>query len=163
MTIQIAEIIAFVIILILMWCPVGKVVGWLVKSSSKIKERDRDAFEDIGIIGGDSGGKWIGFMERALIFTVLFWGEEKGYMIITGWLAFKVASKWAAWQHIVRVPESMEGFPQRDWLRARWAWGSYQFTRFIVGTAANIVAGFFGAGVGKIIVEVLIKNCPSIR
>ena len=145
MTIQIAEIIAFVIILILMWCPVGKVVGWLVKSSSKIKERDRDAFEDIGIIGGDSGGKWDRLYGTGIDFLRCYsGGKKKGYMIITGWLAFKVASKWAAWQHIVRVPESMEGFPQRDWLRARWAWGSYQFTRFIVGTAANIVAGFLG-------------------
>ena len=162
MTIQIIEVIVFVIILVFMW-PAGKVVGWLVESS--VKWIDRNGWEKITGKSSfpQSGGKWVGIMERALILTVLFWGEEKSYIIIAGWLAFKVASKWATWQHIVRVPESMEGFSPEEWLQVRWAWGSHQLTRFLVGTGANILMGFFGVGVGKIIVEVLTKNCPSIR
>ena len=36
-------------------------------------------------------GKWLGALERILIF---FAGWTKEYTIIAGWLAFKVATKW---------------------------------------------------------------------
>ena len=147
------EIVIFLIILILLWWPIDKAVSYLVDCSTKgIDLRSPpgvpNQWEEVIRVGG-GGGKWIGRMERILIFTVLFWGGEKGYITIGGYLGFKVASKWAAWQHIVRVPESLPGVSLLSYLQARKAWGTLMLTRFLVGTLANILVGFLGFVVGK--------------
>ena len=127
-------------------------MGWLVEVL--VKWIDRNGWENNRKSGlTSSGGKWVGIMERALDSYSAILGEEKSYIIIAGWLAFKVASKW---QHVAAY-SSRAGIHGRlfteEWLQVRWAWGSHQLTRFLVGTGANILMGFLGVGVGKIIVE----------
>lgn len=51
------------------------------------------------------GGRQLGTLERVLFFGS-FWASA--YVLIVGWLAFKVAAKWAAWQHVTKLPEAKD-------------------------------------------------------
>jgi hypothetical protein len=63
-----------------------------------------------------------------------------------GWLAFKLATKWKAWQHIVQP--SATSHEALSWSE-REAIATKTTTRFLAGTACNIVAALFGAYVVK--------------
>jgi hypothetical protein len=86
------------------------------------------------------GGARLGHLER-LLFLISFWAGA--YLLAAGWLAFKVASKWYSWQHIVHVPKDLAGLD----LAARHAWASRTTTRFLIGTLYNVLAGITGASV----------------
>ena len=62
-------------------------------------------------------------------------------------LAFKVASKWNAWTNIIAVPKELPGLDPLEYLAARRKWGSRVLVTFLVGTLANVLAGYFGAAV----------------
>ena len=83
-----------------------------------------------------STGAWIGYIER-LIFFMGFWLDK--YEIIGGWLAFKVASKWEVWGNVVRVADVKKDESSACDLKVRKDWGTWLFTRFIVGTASNVL------------------------
>jgi hypothetical protein len=73
------------------------------------------------------GGKQLGVLER-LLFFASFWLSD--YTLAGGWLAFKVAGKWAAWQHVIKIPES-------EPLRERTLLSSRLLGRFLNGTLYN--------------------------
>lgn len=98
------------------------------------------------IVHRASAGGWLGFFER-LISLAAFWMEA--YVIIAGWLAFKVASKWEIWRNVIQVPSKLDEVPDLTYLRARNAWGSWIFTRFLIGTLMNVLIGLGATYVGQ--------------
>jgi hypothetical protein len=96
--------------------------------------------------------RWLGWMER-FGFFLAFWSGEA--VLVGGWLAFKVASKWAAWQNIVKVPESNENFSGEQLASARFRLGTHLLQRFLLGTLGNVLAALVGVAVGKLLVQLL--------
>jgi hypothetical protein len=87
--------------------------------------------------GFPEGGELIGAIERVLFFLALILTAP---IVIGFWLAFKMASKWAEWQHIVQFDKE-EDIP----VTLRREMGNYLFTRLIVGTGVNLIfAMLFG-------------------
>ena len=87
--------------------------------------------------GFPEGGELIGAIERVIFFLALILTAP---IVIGFWLAFKMASKWAEWQHIVQV--NKEGNIK---LALRRELGNYEFTRSMVGTGVNLIfAMLFG-------------------
>lgn len=94
----------------------------------------------------DTSAVNLGRLERCLFFLA-FWGDAS--LIVGGWLAFKVASKWNVWSNLIAVPKTLHGVDELDYLVARRRWGSRVLTGFLVGTLANIVIGFIAAAVAR--------------
>jgi hypothetical protein len=90
-----------------------------------------------------SGGPQLGFLER-LLFFISAWASG-AYVLGGAWLAFKVASKWYGWQHIVKVPDKPDTLTLDD----RHRLGSWITSRFLLGTLYNMLAGISGAGVAR--------------
>lgn len=99
---------------------------WIVQSHSSAEN------------GFPEGGELIGAIERVLFFLALILTTP---IVIGFWLAFKMASKWAEWQHIVQVnkEENIELTQRREM-------GNYVFTRFIVGTGVNLIFAMLFSG-----------------
>jgi hypothetical protein len=88
--------------------------------------------------GYPEGGELIGAIERVLFFLALI---LKAPIVIGFWLAFKVASKWAEWQHVVQVDREKDIPPS-----LRRELGNYLFTRLIVGTGVNLILAMLFGG-----------------
>jgi hypothetical protein len=58
---------------------------------------------------------------------------------------FKVAGKWATWQHIAKLPDN----PDRQEVRDRAVFSSYVLGRFHNGTLYNGLCGAVGAYIGR--------------
>lgn len=84
-------------------------------------------------------GQWIGTVERLLFFLAVIIDAP---VLIAAWFAFKVASKWAEWQHIVQVTKGEELS-----LVTRRNLGNYLFIRFLVGTGSNLVIAILTAAI----------------
>lgn len=123
-------------------------VGRLVDRSTEKIPRSGvpDQLKDVVELANTTGGAWIGRVELILFFAA-FWFKEP--LMIGGWLAFKVASTWATWQHLIRVPVSLPDVSPLDYLKARKVWGSLTLTRYLVGTGVNIIVGLLGFVAGK--------------
>ena len=78
-------------------CFAYKPVDWIKNKATDsidlIPPEGIEREEWINVIGKDikEPGKWLGILERVLIFLAV-WVQE--YTIIVGWLAFKVGTKW---------------------------------------------------------------------
>jgi len=100
----------------------------------------------------NGGSRELGTLEVLLFFTSISLRE---YTIAGAWLVFKVAAKWAAWQHIAQIPRETLSSSNRTTeagdvylsLRERLRLSNYLLGRFISGTLYNIVA----AGTGGMI------------
>jgi hypothetical protein len=92
----------------------------------------------------DSGGVWLGNLERTLFYILFLIGKPEG---IAFWLTIKVASKWEIWQNIVNVPDDDIKDDDYEWLDlvTRRKWGSRVLQRFLIGTLVNVLIGFVGA------------------
>ncbi|MEW8185663.1 MAG: hypothetical protein AB2794_11685 [Candidatus Thiodiazotropha endolucinida] len=89
----------------------------------------------------NSAPEWLGILERILSFTAFFLNAP---LIIVGWLAFKVASKWQVWANVVQVPKASDGAIDKSsitFLIARHRWGSFILMRFLIGTVTNVLLG----------------------
>lgn len=92
-------------------------------------------------------GVWVlGLFERIFFFGSI-WVDAP--LLAGAWLAFKVASKWAVWQHIIKLPaevgDSVQEFPIRN------AWGTDVLSRFFVGTLANLICAMAGLGAAALV------------
>jgi hypothetical protein len=89
-----------------------------------------------------SGGLYLGMMECVIFFASLAFSE---FLIAGGWLSFKLAAKWATWQHVIKMPETklIPDDPKAD-LKLRNAIGSLQLARFLNGTLYNALCGLVG-------------------
>lgn len=109
-------------------------------------------FEDFEESEKGGGGNELGILERLLFFVSAWLGQ---YVIAGGWLTFKAAAKWASWQHITKVPETLkeEGSDERKYMDARRRLSSRLLGRFLNGTLYNIFCAGVGWGVGNLILE----------
>jgi hypothetical protein len=99
------------------------------------------------LTSGNEGGEFIGRLERFMFFAALLF--ENGPLLIGGWLAFKVASKWNAWTNITAVPREIKGESDMDAAIGRRRWSSHVLTTFLVGTGYNVCAALVGAAVTR--------------
>ncbi len=88
-------------------------------------------------------GELVGAMERVLFFLAII---IEAPVIIGFWLAFKVASKWAEWQHVVHLDKEVK-VP----ITTRHLIGNYLFGRFITGTGVNLVLALIFGGLYQLI------------
>jgi hypothetical protein len=129
---------------------IGSMVGPLVSRATS--RYDLSAPEGMpqdlwsNIVSRGTGGSYLGYLERPLYFAA-FWNDTP--VLVAGWLAFKVASGWHNWNHIVRLPEKIDGVNDKDFLRARSQLGSWIFHRFLIGTLGNVLAGLVAAVIAK--------------
>ena len=93
------------------------------------------------LTAGNEGGAYLGYLERLLYFGA-FWNKEP--LIITAWLAFKLASKWNVWTNVIAVPEKLNKIDPLDYLIARRKWGSHLLLTFLVGTLSNLILAYVG-------------------
>ena len=114
-------------------------------------------WKQLTTIPGPHGGRWIGHVERLLFFLLLIAGVPE---LGVAWLAFKVASKWEAWNNVYKIPDTLTDATQFEFLLARTRWGSRTLQRSLIGTAANIVAAL--PGVGFFYLSVSVKLCPFL-
>lgn len=141
----------------------GFLVGKLVKSIKKgiavpppaeaMKERWTALTTDPE---KDKSGSLLGDLERVL-FYLAFW--LAGHELIAGWLALKVAAKWESWGATGRLPESLSGANDLDYLISRRRWASQRLMSFLVGTIANVLASFAAFALAKHVVAPLLKSC----
>jgi len=97
---------------------------------------------------GAPGPLILGLIEVS-VFYVSFLVEA--WIVVGGWLAFKAASKWAAWQHIMRIPEHLDELENISYLQYRHAQSSSLCYSFLVGTLSNVGAAFIGLAVKKLL------------
>ena len=111
-------------------------------SSEKLKSDDSTRWlvesHNSAETGYPEGGEVIGAIERVVFFLALI---LKAPIVVGFWLALKMASKWAEWQHIVQVDKGKDIS-----LDLRRELGNYLFTRFIVGTGVNLVLAMLFGG-----------------
>jgi len=96
----------------------------------------------------DHGASRLGYIERTLFFIGV-WSHAE--LLIGGWLAFKVASKWQVWEHIAVVQPGTFTDDKLDDLRVRHYWGTALSQRFLLGTGANVLAALAGWGVSSFV------------
>jgi len=128
----------------------------MVPPSESLKNKWLEITGPIEVQGKLESGEIIGLLER-LLFFIAIWISS--YLIIGGWLAFKVASKWEVWKNIISVPESLDTdvakVDQLDYLSARRRWASHRYVSFLIGTISNILVAFGGVLVGKYVYPLL--------
>ena len=84
-------------------------------------------------------------LESLLIYLSLIVFDQNAAVIIGGYFAFKVASKWQSWHDIIQFPPKLEHVPDIDYFIARRRFGSILFVRFLLGTLTNVLIGFLAA------------------
>ena len=104
------------------------------------------------LVSGNEGGAVLGHLERFLFFAVFLAGAP---LAAGAWLAFKVASKWNAWENILAIPSKLDGIEDLDFLNARRHWGSHVLMTFLIGTAYNLICGLLGAALAGHLNQIL--------
>jgi hypothetical protein len=130
----------------------GWTCNWFLNHSVTVKFPP--GFEVFKEAEKGGGGKQLGVLERVLFFGSLWIGR---YEVVAGWLAFKVAAKWASWQHITRMPEQI--FPNdvtKD-IEIKRKVGSCVLGRFLNGTIYNILCAVIGWVVGTIAYRIALR------
>jgi hypothetical protein len=110
-----------------------------------------DEFKTWRLAQKAGGGADLGLLERLLFFAA-FWMDA--HVVAGAWLAFKVAAKWAAWQHIAKLPDTLKDEDDRQYMAARFWLSSNLLGRFLNGTLYNI----FCAGSGWLLGKTLLFN-----
>jgi hypothetical protein len=98
-----------------------------------------DEFADFKHAEKDGGGTQLGTLERVMFFASF---SFEGYALVAGWLAFKAAAKWAAWQHIVKIPD--KATDANEVLSLKIKLSSRLLGRFLNGTLYNVFCGAVG-------------------
>jgi len=93
----------------------------------------------------DASGRWVGTLERLVFFAALHLQPREAAAAIGVWLAFKVAAKWEAWNHMAHVPERIRGVPPLRLAVARRIWAAQGYATLVVGTSANFLLAACGA------------------
>jgi hypothetical protein len=96
------------------------------------------------LTGQNTGGRWIGNVERVVFFAACWSGQ---WLLLSSWLVFKLALYWQG--------ANFSALPEKDpaadlaWLVARRQLGTHHVATVLVGTGANIVLALVGVAVGK--------------
>ncbi len=105
-----------------------------------------------GLMGGYDrpGSHMIGVFE-AVVFYAAF--VSAAWAVVGGWLVFKAASKWAAWQHIMKVPDNWGDADKGEYFVFRRDWSSSLLTSFLFGTLANVTVAFAGTALANMLLQ----------
>jgi hypothetical protein len=114
---------------------------------------DENLWKD-NIVKRDTGSS-IGLLERIVI-VIAFCINQ--YEIVGFWFTFKLAAKWEVWKNIVRVPELMDKVSPQEWFAARSQLGGYIYTRFLMGTLANLLIGYVAVEIGKYVSSIIVSS-----
>jgi len=109
-----------------------------------VDERTRLKWKEL--TSGNEGGAVIGQIERSMFFVAILMDAP---IVVGGWLAFKVASKWQAWTTSNAALSEFKEIDSLDAAIGRRRWSSHVLTTFLVGTGYNICAGLVGAAVAR--------------
>ena len=90
----------------------------------------------------------LGLVEVCVLYASFLVGA---WAVVGGWFVFKAASKWAAWQHIMRIPDQFAELDNIDYLRYRHAKSSSLLYSFLVGTLSNVGTAYVGLAVKNIL------------
>jgi hypothetical protein len=129
---------------ILVTAVLGLLCGPFLDASVTVKFPEE--FKDFKESEKGGGGKELGILERVLFFASAW---LSAYVIAGAWLTFKVAAKWASWQHITKIPETLKDEDERKYMDARRRLSSRLLGRFLNGTLYNIFCAGMGWLVGK--------------
>lgn len=140
------QILAGLLVTFLLGLMVKPLLTHATKSMSLPPPSSALASEWARVVSGNEGGSVLGFLERFLFFCAFLANAD---VVVAGWLAFKVASKWNAWTNVVSVPKDILGVDPIGFLIARRSWASHLLMTFLVGTLANVIAGFLGVVVTR--------------
>jgi hypothetical protein len=135
------DVILGLLVTILLGFVVSPLLEYTKKSMPLPPPNDSLAVQWGKLVSSNESGRVLGHLERLLFFGAFLAGAE---VVIAGWLAFKVASKWNAWTNVIAVPKEVAGIDSMDLLIARRHWGSRILMTFLVGTLANVIAGYVG-------------------
>jgi hypothetical protein len=92
-----------------------------------------------------TGGSWIGRVESPIFFAACW---TQGWLLLTGWLVFKLGFYWQS-TNFATFPAEMPSGVLLRWIAARRQLGTHHVATALTGTGANIVAALIGAAVGK--------------
>jgi len=127
-------------------------LGWLcgafLRRTVTLEYPER--FKDFKESEKGGGGVQLGTLERVLFFAA-FWLEQS--VFVAGWLTFKVAAKWAVWQHIVRIPEDAKD-NDPNYLSQKRILSSILLGRFLNGTLYNVFCAVIGYASGKFVLRI---------
>jgi hypothetical protein len=98
----------------------------------------------------DRSGIWVGHMERFVFFCSLLLLRHGGAGVVAAWLAFKVAAKWEAWNHMAFVPDEIRRVPPLLLARARRIWAAQGYATFVIGTWTNFLLAALGVAIAKL-------------
>lgn len=137
---------------VLLWI-LGIFVTCIMNSIStkrpNLKKDERQQLAKIEPPKHEYADKWLGVTERLIAFAAA-WLEN--YLIIGGWLTFKIAAKWENWKNIIRL--SSEDVPSP---KVRRYLGGYVYTRFLIGTGLNIIVGISSSKIAVVIAPEITK------
>jgi hypothetical protein len=97
----------------------------------------------------DTSGHWVGAVERIIFFGSLLLVPHDAPVAIAAWLAFKVAAKWEAWNHMGYVPDHIEDIPPLTLALARRIWAAQGYATLVVGTSANFLLAAAGVAFAR--------------
>lgn len=113
----------------------------------KVDRRVKDEYLNLKTPTNEVANAYLGILERFIAFTAAWLGA---YIIIAGWLAFKVATKWQNFKSIVRIPinlrprsntPELENIREVNMYKARRIFGGHIYARFLIGTGLNLMIG----------------------
>jgi hypothetical protein len=99
-------------------------------------------FEKLQSAEESGGGRQLGMLERLVFFTSF---SVRQHEVAAGWLLFKVAAKWASWQHVAKIPEGEENDLQ--YTLDKVFLSSRMLGRFLNGSAFNLFCAAVGVAV----------------
>ncbi|WCM49126.1 hypothetical protein OH720_19205 [Pseudomonas sp. WJP1] len=143
---HLVQILAGLVVTFLLGLTVKPLLTHATKSMSLPPPSSALASEWVRVVSKNEGGSVLGPLERFLFFCAFLVNAD---VVVAGWLAFKVASKWNVWTNIVSVPKDIPDIDPIGFLIARRSWASHLLVTFLVGTLANVIAGFLGVVVAR--------------
>jgi hypothetical protein len=96
--------------------------------------------------GQQTGGAWIGRIERVIFFASLW--ITGAWPVLSSWLVFKLAFYWQS-ANLTAFPDSCPNQREADYLVAKRTLGTHYIATALVGTGASIVAALAGVVIGK--------------
>lgn len=93
----------------------------------------------------DKSGQWVGHVERLILFGALCATEKEAVTAVAAWVAFKVAAKWEAWNHMGHIPDTVKHVEELRYATARRIWAAQGYAALVLGTSANLMLAIAGA------------------
>lgn len=125
----------------------------IIAADAKQQEKWDAAFNPSISSISTKGGYWLGVAEQFAVVAAFSFFRTEVTTLLGGWLVFKTAAKWAVWEHIHKFPDKfLESLNVLDEIRIRNEVGSITFTRFLLGTLSNILAGVVGYSCATVVI-----------